>query len=89
MKLTYRQAQVLTAILDHITVLGRPPTLREIGAKLDISSTNCIHEHLSALERKEYIVRDRDNGSRCIRILKLANGERVRRWIPVTEEAAA
>ena len=53
--LTDRQKQMLTFIIDHINLHGFPPSWREIGAEMDIGSTNGIHDHLVALERKGFI----------------------------------
>ena len=67
-KLTARQGEVLDFITDHIQTTGFPPTIREIGDNLGISSTNGVNDHLKALERKGYLVRE-DAKSRAIRPL--------------------
>ena len=67
-KLTDRQAAVLDFITDHIQGTGFPPTIREIGDHLGISSTNGVNDHLKALERKGYLLRE-DAKSRAIRPL--------------------
>ena len=56
-KLTRRQQQVLEIINQSIANDGYPPTIREIGAQLGISSTNGVNDHLKALERKGYLNR--------------------------------
>ncbi len=43
-----------------------PPTLREIGARMGIRSTNGVNDHLRALERKGYLTRE-DMKSRALR----------------------
>jgi repressor LexA len=50
-KLTDRQRMVLEYICVSIQDRGYPPTLREIGLKLGIRSTNGVNDHLRALER--------------------------------------
>lgn len=65
-KLTDRQRMVLEFICDSIDERGYPPTLREIGNKLDIRSTNGVNDHLRALERKGYLTRE-DMKSRTLR----------------------
>lgn len=53
--LTQRQKDILEYIEKMITEFGKPPTIREIGVKFDISSTNGVRSHLEALMRKGYI----------------------------------
>lgn len=54
---TRRQQEVLDFIESQLTQSGRPPTIREIGAKLNIGSTNGVRSLLEALERKGYLKR--------------------------------
>ncbi len=56
--LTDRQRQALDYITDCLTARGYPPTLREIGEHMGIRSTNGVNDHLKALERKGYLVRE-------------------------------
>ena len=56
--LTDRQRQALDYISECLTVRGYPPTLREIGEHMGIRSTNGVNDHLKALERKGYLVRE-------------------------------
>lgn len=65
-KLTDRQRMVLEFICTSIDDRGYPPTLREIGMKLGIRSTNGVNDHLRALERKGYLTRE-DMKSRTLR----------------------
>ncbi|AKF06002.1 transcriptional repressor LexA [Sandaracinus amylolyticus] len=65
-KLTDRQRMVLEYICESIQDRGYPPTLREIGLKLGIRSTNGVNDHLRALERKGYLTRE-DMKSRTLR----------------------
>ncbi len=67
-KLTPRQSQVLTFIKKQIRKDGYPPTLREIGEALNIRSTNGVNDHLKALERKGYLLREQSK-SRALRPL--------------------
>ncbi len=55
--LTERQQAILEFIAQAIVEKGYPPTLREIGARMDIRSTNGVSDHLRALERKGYLER--------------------------------
>jgi len=64
--LTHRQQMVLDYIRQSINDRGYPPTLREIGARMGIRSTNGVNDHLRALERKGYLKRE-DMKSRALR----------------------
>jgi repressor LexA len=65
-ELTERQQLVLQFIQESISERGYPPTLREIGARMGIRSTNGVNDHLRALERKGYLKRE-DMKSRALR----------------------
>jgi len=56
-ELTQRQKEVLDFISRRIEENGFPPTIREIGKKFKITSTNGVRAILSALSRKGYIRR--------------------------------
>jgi repressor LexA len=69
-ELTDRQRAVLDFIQHSIVSRGYPPTLREIGEKMGIRSTNGVNDHLKALEKKGYLARE-DLKSRALRPLKM------------------
>lgn len=73
-KLTKRQQLVLQYIIEHIEEWGYPPTIREIGDHLGIKSTNGVNDHLKALERKGYVIRQ-DAKSRAIKPVLNTEGE--------------
>lgn len=54
-KLTNKQENVLVAIKKYIAKNGYPPTVRELGSILNLTSTATIQAHLKTLERKGYI----------------------------------
>jgi repressor LexA len=66
--LTKRQREVLEFVTSCIDERGYSPTLREIGRSLGIRSTNGVHQHLRALEKKGYLARE-GNKSRTLRPL--------------------
>ncbi len=51
-RLTERQREVLRIIVASIEEQGYPPTLREVGDRLGIRSTNGVSDHIKALTRK-------------------------------------
>jgi repressor LexA len=65
--LSERQKNILTFLQQFITENRFPPTIREIGEKVGISSTSVVKYNLDALERKGFIERDREI-SRGIRL---------------------
>ena len=55
--LTDRQREVLAAIEQYIRAYGYPPSFRELGALMGVTSTNAVEDVLAALERRGYIRR--------------------------------
>jgi repressor LexA len=72
-QLTDRQKEVLEFIQESISGRGYPPTLREIGERMGIRSTNGVNDHLKALEKKGYLARE-DLKSRALRPIKMPQG---------------
>lgn len=58
-RLTKRQKEILEYIEKLITEHGKSPTIREIGEKFNISSTNGVRAHLEVLMKKGYIHRQK------------------------------
>ena len=67
--ITQRQLQIFNFIVKIFSKHGYPPTVREIGLGMKISSPNGVMCHLRALEQKGYISRD-ESRSRGMRLLK-------------------
>ena len=53
-----RQIEVLQYIYEEVQEKGYPPTVREIGNAVKLSSTSTVHGHLSRLEKNGFIQRD-------------------------------
>ena len=67
--ITPRQRAVFDTVRELLAERGYPPTVREIGERLGIRSTNGVNDHLAALERRGYL--ERDWGvARGLRVLK-------------------
>jgi repressor LexA len=56
--LTPRQRRVLEVIRDWVERFGYPPSVREIGDAVGLTSTSSVHHQLRTLERKGYLRRD-------------------------------
>lgn len=56
--LTVRQRKVLEVIRESIARRGYPPSMREIGVAVGLSSPSSVSHQLVSLERKGYLRRD-------------------------------
>ncbi len=56
--LTPRQQRVLSTIKDAIEHRGYPPSMREIGEAVGLTSTSSVAHQLRTLEQKGYLKRD-------------------------------
>ncbi len=66
--LTVRQRRVLEVIRNSVDRRGYPPSLREIGEAVGLTSPSSVAHQLSALERKGYLRRD-PNRPRAIEVV--------------------
>ena len=56
--LTLRQRRILEVIRDRVERFGYPPSVREIGEAVGLTSTSSVAHQLRALERKGFLRRD-------------------------------
>jgi repressor LexA len=56
--LTERQQRILEVIRDAVDTRGYPPSVREIGEAVGLSSPSSVHSQLNTLERGGYLRRD-------------------------------
>ncbi|MEU0518988.1 transcriptional repressor LexA [Streptosporangium sp. NPDC006007] len=56
--LTPRQRKILEVIRDSVQRRGYPPSMREIGEAVQLTSTSSVSHQLTALQRKGYLRRD-------------------------------
>ncbi|SDG32361.1 repressor LexA [Sinosporangium album] len=56
--LTPRQRKILAVIRDSVQQRGYPPSMREIGEAVQLTSTSSVSHQLTALQRKGYLRRD-------------------------------
>src|SRR5882757_1290 len=57
-QLTARQREILAFVNDHSAQHGYPPTVREIGTAVGLTSSSTVHAHLANLERLGLLRRD-------------------------------
>jgi repressor LexA len=56
--LTQRQRTILNVIRESVTTRGYPPSIREIGDAVGLTSTSSVAHQLRTLERKGFLRRD-------------------------------
>jgi len=74
--LTPKQAAILAVIKKSIRQKGYPPSVREIGQAVGLSSSSTVHGYLKKLEEKGYLRRDATK-PRAMEVLDGLEGEKV------------
>ncbi|HEY3141245.1 MAG TPA: transcriptional repressor LexA [Acidimicrobiales bacterium] len=92
-KLTARQREILEIIEQHMQERGYPPSVREIGDAVGLTSPSTVHAHLGALQRHGYLRRD-PTKPRAIEVLWDPNSDaaiqrRPVRHVPLVGDVAA
>ena len=90
-ELTDRQAKILDYIRYVTKVRNYPPSVREIGEAVGLSSSSTVHNHLNQLERRGLIKRD-PSKSRTVQLVQDADLDNQRRnavSVPVVGNVAA
>lgn len=102
-KLTPRREQILQCIAKATAERGYPPTVREIGEAVGLSSSSSVHFHLRALADMGYVQRD-GSLTRALRLsddgsegeIDIRSSRRAEqkpstptRWLPIVGEVAA
>ena len=59
-RITTRQRQILDVIERSMRDRGYPPSVREIGESIGLTSPSTVHSHLRTLTRLGYLRRDPD-----------------------------
>lgn len=57
-QLTDRQRSILEFITEQMRDRGFPPSVREIGQAVGLTSPSTVHSHLATLQKKGYLKRD-------------------------------
>src|ERR1700716_3405223 len=71
--LTHRQREILDYLKHMLREKAYPPTVRDIGLAIGLSSSSTVQNHLNTLERKGYIRRDPAK-SRAIELVEKDTG---------------
>lgn len=86
-KLTARQQSVLNCIHRYVRQRGYPPSIREIGDAVGLSSPSSVAHQLKVLQRKGYLYRDQ-NRPRAVEI-RIPGQPPVRSWDHLEETPPA
>ena len=79
--LTARQRLVLETIRSSVESRGYPPSMREIGEAVGLTSPSSVKHQLMTLERKGYLRRD-PNRPRAIEVVQADDSRSVQPWSP-------
>lgn len=72
-----REKAILKFLEREIATRGYPPSVREIGKAVGLSSTATVHGYISRLEQKGYIKKESQKG-RTLRLIKGQKGEEIK-----------
>ncbi len=90
-QLTDRQARILEYIRYQNKARNYPPSVREIGEAVGLSSSSTVHNHLNQLERRGLIRRD-PSKSRTVQLVQDESVDKQRRnavSVPIVGNVAA
>ena len=90
-QLTERQHKILDYIRHVTRTRNYPPSVREIGEAVGLSSSSTVHNHLNQLERRGLIKRD-PSKSRTVQLVQDAEIDQQRRnaiSVPIVGNVAA
>jgi repressor LexA len=76
-ELSERQLQVLSYIKEMVAARGYPPSVREIGEAVGLSSPSTVHSHLSSLVKAGFLRRD-PTKPRAIEVLEPGKRSKLR-----------
>ncbi|WP_162985738.1 transcriptional repressor LexA [Virgibacillus halodenitrificans] len=83
MSLTDRESEILDFVKKEVHLKGYPPSVREIGTEVGLSSSATVHGYLTRLEEKGYIRKDPVK-SRSIEVIQTDKRDVViRKGVPV------
>ncbi len=87
-EISQRQQEILDLIRDTVADRGYPPSVREIGEAVGLSSPSTVHSHLSALVAAGYLRRD-PSKPRAIEVVDSRSRQSNVREVPLVGRVAA
>ena len=73
---TRKEKAILKFIEDQVRANGYPPSVREIGKAIGLSSTATVHGYLAKLEKQGFIKKE-DKKGRTLKVIKGTDGKPV------------
>jgi len=78
LELNKREKDILKFIETELNENGYPPSVREIGKAIGLSSTATVHAYLSKLEKQGFIKKE-DKKGRTLKVIKGTDGQPLKR----------
>lgn len=75
---TRKEKAILKFIEEQVVENGYPPSVREIGKAIGLSSTATVHAYLSKLEKQGFIKKE-DKKGRTLKVIKGTDGQPLKR----------
>ena len=75
---TRKEKAILKFIEEQVKANGYPPSVREIGKAIGLSSTATVHGYLAKLEKQGFIKKE-DKKGRTLKVIKGTDGEPLKR----------
>ena len=73
-----KEKAILKFIEDQVMEKGYPPSVREIGKAIGLSSTATVHAYLAKLEKQGYIKKE-DKKGRTVKVIQGSTGQPVKK----------
>ena len=73
-----KERAILKFIEDQVMTNGYPPSVREIGKAIGLSSTATVHAYLAKLEKQGFIKKE-DKKGRTLKVIKGTDGKPVKK----------
>ena len=73
---TRKEKAILKFIEEQVIENGYPPSVREIGKSIGLSSTETVHAYLAKLEKQGYIKKE-DKKGRTLKVIKGTDGQQI------------
>jgi len=70
--MTKKQFEIVNSILAYQRQHGRCPTYKEIGGRVDLSSTGSVCDQVRKLRRDGYLAKENHRVGRALQVIRMA-----------------